>query len=169
MSENSSPKKAANLSLYLQIGFAVLNLAVLGGGATLVYMSTLAWDAPMITEESIRRELASTKSDNEEATLPLIYTMDKFVVNLGGSPKRTIRLEVNLEMLSKEGFEEIMNSDSRAQARDRIVRMLNEQAFSDIEPIQGKLFLKDHIAREVNQILRKGIVKDVFFSDFVVQ
>jgi flagellar FliL protein len=169
MSENSSPKKAANLSLYLQIGFAVLNLAVLGGGATLVYMSTLAWDAPMITEESIRRELAFTKSDNEEATLPLIYTMDKFVVNLGGSPKRTIRLEVNLEMLSKEGFEEIMNSDSRAQARDRIVRMLNEQAFSDIEPIQGKLFLKDHIAREVNQILRKGIVKDVFFSDFVVQ
>jgi flagellar FliL protein len=166
---SSGGKKTANLGLILQIGFAVVNLSVLGGGAALVYMSTLGLHAPKITEETIRRELASLKPQTEEASTPFIYTMEKFVVNLGGDLKRTIRLEVNLEMLSKDGFEEIMNSDSRAQARDRIVRMLNDQSFSNLEPIQGKLFLKDHIAKEVNQILKKGIVKDVYFSDFVVQ
>lgn len=166
---SSSEKKGLNLGLILQIGFTVVNLAVLGGGASLVFMSTLGWNAPKITEETIRREIASLKPQTEEASTPFIYTMEKFVVNLGGEPKRTIRLEVNLEMLSKDGFEEIMNSDSRAQARDRIVRMLNDQNFSNLEPIQGKLFLKDHIAKEVNQILKKGIVKDVYFSDFVVQ
>jgi flagellar FliL protein len=90
-------------------------------------------------------------------------------VNLGGEPKRTIRLEVNLQMLGKDGFEEVMEPENRAKARDKIVRVLNDQVFNDLESIQGKLFLKDKIAMEVNGILHKGVVKDVFFSDFVVQ
>lgn len=163
---NSGGKKLAAI---FQIGFVIVNLAVLGGGAALVFISTIGWEAPKITEESIRRELASVKPQTEEASTPFIYTMEKFVVNLGGEPQRTIRLEINLEMLSKDGFEEIMNTESRAQARDRIVRILNDQDFASLEAIQGKLFLKDHIAKEVNQILKKGIVKDVYFSDFVVQ
>ncbi|MNU01437.1 flagellar basal body-associated protein FliL [compost metagenome] len=62
-----------------------------------------------------------------------------------------------------------MEPENRAKARDQIVRILNDKNFSDLESIQGKLFLKDKIASEVNQLLRKGVVKDVFFSDFVVQ
>ena len=100
---------------------------------------------------------------------PLVYTMDKFTVNLGGEPKRTIRMEVNLQMLGQEGFEEVMEPENRAKARDRIVSILNEKEFSDLESIQGKLFLKDRIAMEVNTLLQRGVVKDVYFSDFVVQ
>ncbi len=62
-----------------------------------------------------------------------------------------------------------MSPDSRAIARDKIVRVLNDKNFNDLESIQGKLFLKDTIAMEVNSILKEGVVKDVFFSDFVVQ
>lgn len=156
-----------NTGMILQIGFAVLNLAVMGVGAYLVYASTIGWQSPSISEEQMDREIASTA--NESDTGPLVYTMDKFTVNLGGEPKRTIRLEVNLQMLGKDGFEEVMEPENRAKARDRIVRLLNEKSFSELESIQGKLFLKDKIAGEVNGILKKGVVKDVFFSDFVVQ
>ena len=95
--------------------------------------------------------------------------MDKFTVNLEGELRRTIRLEVNLQMLGKEGFEEVMEPENRAKARDRILKILNEKGFAELDTIQGKLFLKDRIAEEVNQILKKGIVKEVYFSDFVVQ
>lgn len=166
----ASPKKGVNIKMILQILFAVVNIAVCGGSAALVYMSTMAWENPQITEESLRRELASVnEKGGEESNTPYIYTMDKFIVNLGGEPKRTIRIEINLEMLSKDGFEEVMNVENRAQARDRIVRLLNDQNFASLEPLQGKLFLKDQIVHEVNQVLKKGIVKDVYFSDFVVQ
>ncbi|MNL31404.1 flagellar basal body-associated protein FliL [compost metagenome] len=111
--------------------------------------------------------MASSAEHGEMA--PLIYTMDKFTVNLEGEPKRTIRLEVNLQLLGAEGFEEVMEPENRAKARDQIVRILNDKNFSDLESIQGKLFLKDKIASEVNHLLKKGVVKDVFFSDFVVQ
>lgn len=166
-SAEKAPAKKKDLGLILQIGFAVLNLAVMGGGVYLVYASTIGWDSPRITEEQLSRDLASTGSEVD--TTPMIYTMDKFTVNLGGEPKRTIRVEVNLQMLGKEGFEEVMEPENRAKTRDRIVRLLNEKSFSELDSIQGKLFLKDKIAGEVNSILRRGIVKDVFFSDFVVQ
>ncbi|MFS4460854.1 flagellar basal body-associated FliL family protein [Bdellovibrio sp. HCB2-146] len=164
--EQQAAQKPKNTGAILQAVFAVLNLAVMGVGAYLVYASTIGWHSPKITEEQAQEELASTSS--EEAG-PLVYTMDKFTVNLGGEPKRTIRLEVNLQMLGKNGFEEVMEPENRAKARDKIVRLLNDKSFTELETIQGKLFLKDKIAMEVNSLLHRGIVKDVFFSDFVVQ
>lgn len=164
--QGQAPAKPKNTGMILQIAFAVLNLAVMGGGAYMVYASTMGWESPVITEESAQRDLASTE---ETELAPMVFTMDKFTVNLEGEPKRTIRLEVNLQMLGKDGFEEVMEPENRAKARDKIVRILNEEGFNDLESIQGKLFLKDKIAMEVNGILHKGVVKDVFFSDFVVQ
>ena len=164
--EQQAPQTPKNTGAILQVVFAVLNLSVMGVGAYLVYASTIGWHSPKITEEQAQEEMASTGI--EEAG-PLVYTMDKFTVNLGGEPKRTIRLEVNLQMLGKNGFEEVMEPENRAKARDKIVRLLNDKSFTELETIQGKLFLKDKIAMEVNSLLHRGIVKDVFFSDFVVQ
>jgi len=166
--QNAAPaKKPADKGRILQLAFAVLNLGVMGAGTYMVYASTVGWTSPKITEEQASRDLASV--DETEDHTPMIYTMDSFTVNLGGEPKRTIRLEVNLQMLGKDGFEEVMEPENRAKARDRIVRLLNEKSYSDLDSIQGKLFLKDKIAGEVNQILKRGVVEDVFFSDFVVQ
>ncbi len=164
--KSEGKSKSLNVALIMKVGFIVLNLVVTGGGGYLVYASTIGWEAPTLTEEKLMRGIASI---NEAELSPFIYTMDKFTVNLGGEPKRTIRLEINLEMLGKDGFEEVINTEHRAKARDRIVRLLNDSGFSDLESIQGKLFLKDKIANEVNSILKKGVVKNVFFSDFVVQ
>ena len=159
--------KSNKMGTILTAVFAVVNLAVLGGGAFLVYSSTIGWQSPELTEEMLEKDMASEADDTRYA--PYIFTMDKFTVNLGGEPKRTIRLEVSLQMLGKEGYEEIMSPDSRARTRDKIVRVLNEKTFSELESIQGKLFLKDAIAMEVNSVLKEGVVKDVFFSELVVQ
>ena len=155
--------------MLLQIIFAVINLGVMGYGTFLVYKSTLGWHSPAITEQELEEVHEASLAHGEGEADPFIYTMDKFTVNLGGEPKRSIRLEVNLEMLGQEGFEEIMEPGNRARARDSIVRLLNEKQFADLESIQGKLFLKNKIATEINGLLKEGVVKDVYFSDFVVQ
>lgn len=165
--QEQTSAKPRNTAMIFQVAFAVLNLAVMGAGGYMVYASTMGWESPTMTEEEAGRELASTADEVDLA--PLVYTMDKFTVNLGGEPKRTIRLEVNLQMLGKEGFEEVMEPENRAKARDRIVRLLNDKSYPELDSIQGKLFLKDKIAGEVNGILQRGVVKDVFFTDFVVQ
>lgn len=167
--KEQAPAKPKNTGLILQIVFAVINLAVMGYGSFLVYKSTIGWHAPQITEEELEVQHEASMAAGDANTDPFIYTMDKFTVNLGGEPKRSIRLEVNLEMLGQEGFEEIMEPGNRARARDSIVRLLNEKQFAELESIQGKLFLKNKIATEINGLLKEGVVKDVYFSDFVVQ
>lgn len=176
MAESKDQKPAEGkklpIGLILQILFAVVNLGVTGLGAYWVYSATMGWHAPEITEDQLAAKKAAEEQKQAESgseTGPLVYTMDKFTVNLAGEPKRTIRIEVNLEMLGKEGFEEIINTDNRAKARDSIVRILNDKTFGDLESIQGKLFLKDRIATDVNALLDQGVVKDVYFSEFVVQ
>jgi len=156
-----------------QIAFAAVNVLVVGGGAYLVYASTLGWKAPQIAEQQLAEQHEKEVHEESQQVGPLIYTMDKFTVNLAGDPlrdpKRTIQLEVNLEMLNKEGFEEVINNDNRAKARDKIIQILGNKAYAELDTIQGKLFLKDQIATELNTILDKGVVKDVYFTSFVVQ
>lgn len=162
-----SAGKKVDIKKILTLVFAVVNIGVGGFGLFMTYKGTLGWTNPKITEEELKRSIASETP--VDLIGPFIYTMDKFTVNLGGEPKRTIRLEVNLELLDHEGFEEIINTENRARTRDRIVDLLNSKTFSDVETLQGKLFLKENIAYEINQILPRGSIKDIYFTEFVVQ
>lgn len=167
MAEESSPKesivsKVTKLLLPLAIFF---NVAVLGVGTYLVFANTIGFETPKITEEVEEVELASTLEEMESDVI--LYRMDEFTVNLAGHPRRAIRFEIALEMLDEKGFEEVVQLG--AVARDSIVRILNEKKFQDIEGIQGKLLLKDQIATNLNSFLKEGVVKDILFTEFVVQ
>jgi flagellar FliL protein len=156
---------ALKVKSFLMIGFVVLNLAVTLGGAGLVYMATLGAHETMITEEQEQVHLAQERK-NEEFT-PITFTMEPFTVNLDGLPSRMIQTEITLEMLDEEGFEEVVRLG--AQARDSIVKILNSKNYSDLETIQGKLFLKDEIATQLNVFLKTGVVKEVYFQKCAVQ
>lgn len=162
--EGQAPKKDFG-KLLLPV-FAVLNLAVVGGGAFLVYQSTLGYHSPVEREPAAFEELKKERKDGELAE-SVMFTMPPFTVNLSGTPRRLIRVEMTFEMLDKEGFEEIVRNSPAA--RDSIVRILNRKTFDDVETIQGKLFLKDQIAVALNQSLKNGVVKDIYFSQFLVQ
>ncbi len=167
MAEQKSEKPPKDFSKLLMTLFLAVNVLVMAGGAAAVFLFSMGWEHPKLTEEKLYADLRRVPSSDPEN--PLIYTMDKFTINLDGEPRRTIRFEVNLEMLDDEAFEEVMNIESRAKARDAILRLMNRKSFSELEPLQGKLFLKDEIIKEMNGILEKGVVRNVFFSDFVVQ
>ena len=164
-SDEGQEKKSKLGALLLPI-FAVINLGVVGGGAFLVYKSTVAYHPPTLREPAAADEL---KKERESSGIneAIHYTMPPFTVNLAGSPRRLIRLEMTFEMLDKDGFEEIVRNSPAA--RDTIVRILNRKTFDDIETIQGKLFLKDQIAVALNKSLKAGVVKDIYFGEFLVQ
>jgi flagellar protein FliL len=145
--------------------FVFINLTTMIGGGFIIYSATVGYEPKVITEESAQIELKKRQQDLEAH--PVIYTMEPFAVNLDGIPRRFIRTVVSLEMLDEKGFEEVVTLG--AQSRDAIVRLLNGKNVGDIETIQGKLFLKDQIATALNQQLRAGVVKDVYFSEFVIQ
>lgn len=162
--EGNGEEKKDNSGL-LKLVFLLVNLIVTGGGAALTYFNTLGYQEPIISEYTEEAKLEEMRLYMEEN--PIVYTMEPFTVNLRGRPKKTIRMEMSVEMLSEDGFEELIRMGGKA--RDEIVHILNGKKFSELESIQGKLFLKDQIARRINTYLKRGVVKDIYFSDFVVQ
>lgn len=163
-------RKPLNVKAIMTSALIVVNLTIVGGGVFMAYTATLGYTPPSIKESQLQ-EMRKLASEAMEATPsePLIYTMEKVTVNLTGEPARMVRIEVNVELLNPIGFAEIMESDRRARVRDAVTDLLGRQSFTDIESIQGKLFLKDRIASDLNNILNQGIVKAVYFSEFVVQ
>ena len=158
-----APKK--DVKKLLTFVFMALNLAVLGTGSYLVYMSTLGVKQASLSNEQAERDLASF-----EETLrgdPVLYTMAPFNTNLEGVPRRLVRVELSLEMMDEEGYEEVIGIVP--QARDSIMRILNSKTFADIETVQGKLHLKNQVVADLNASLRKGVVKNVYFNELVVQ
>jgi flagellar FliL protein len=161
--EQQAPKR--DIKKILAMMYVALNLTCMGVGSYLVYAATIGYTSPTATSEQLDRELAAFRATLLEK--PMIYTMETFNTNLNGLPRRLIRVELNLEMLDAEGFEEVINLG--AKGRDTIVRILQGKAYSDLETLQGKLHLKNEIIAQLNEQLTNGVIKNVYFSDFAVQ
>ena len=165
MAEPIDLKPPRDYRKLLGFAFAGVNIAILGAGVFLVYTSTLGVKNSVTTEKEAKVQVE--KFEESLRGDPVLYTMETFSTNLEGVPRRLVRVEVNLEMLDDEGFEEVLNKSP--QARDSITRILNGTSFVDVESVQGKLHLKNQIIGDLNAFLDKGIVKNVYFSEFVVQ
>jgi flagellar FliL protein len=163
--ENQPAEKKRDLGKLLGFVFIGLNLCGLGVGSFLVYSATLGHHEAVLREADAQKELKQFEDSLQAA--PVLYTMKPISTNLDGVPRRLIRMEVSLEMLDKEGFEEVVGLGP--EARDAIVRVINGKSFTDLESVQGKLQLKTQIASALNGFLKSGVVKNVYFSDFVVQ
>jgi flagellar FliL protein len=166
MSDAAAPAKPPkDMKKLMGFAFMGINLLVLGAGAYLVFASTIGVENKKISNEQAERELASFEQSLRGE--PVLYTMAPFNTNLEGLPRRLVRLELSLEMMDEEGYEEVIGIVP--QARDSIMRILNAKTFSDVETVQGKLHLKNQIVADLNSTLKKGVVKNVYFSELVVQ
>lgn len=164
------PKKKIKIKLP---GFAVmlpkilvlLNLIGMGFGGYLAYLGTLGMTMQTINEAKAKELIYNEEIFEGE---PVTYSLESFTVNLGDTDQeRIVQVKVTLELLDEKGFEEVVSMG--AHARDTIVQILNGKQFMELQSIQGKLFLKDEITVALNQQLRQGFIKDVYFSRFVLQ
>ena len=158
-------KEQKDLGKILGLAFVLLDLVVVGVGAFLVYSATLGYEKPSVSNEELNKELIEFQKSLQNK--PILYSMETFNTNLEGIPRRFLRIKVNLEMLDEEGYEEVINLG--AEARDSIIKILNNKQFKELDSVQGKLHLKNQITAQINGFLQRGVVKNVYFSEFVVQ
>lgn len=167
MEEEFEVQKQSKQSLNIKImGFVVINFVIMAVMSLLVYQATIGGQTEVATEEKLTQELEQFKQRLKH-DVNVLYAMETLTTNLKGVPKRTVKVDISLEMMDAEGFEEII--EVNAEARDKVMRILNSVNFKDIETLQNKLELKNHIIAGVNGFLSKGVVKNVYFTGFVVQ
>ena len=165
MAEENNEQKPKKSGKMLGLVFAVVNIAFMAGALFVVYSSTLGNQVHAVHNEQLEKQMEEFYETYEQG--PVMYKMETFNANLYGLPQRMIRMDVTLEMLDAQGFEEVILK--KAKTRDSMIRVMNSMRFDQIESVQGKLKLKNEIIASLNSVLENGVVKNVYFSDFVVQ
>ena len=132
MAEEEKAEKAAPAKPKKEmfgIIFLVLNMVVMSAGLFMIYSATLGVKHPTLSEADLNKELEEFTESLKDT--PVIYSMSTFITNLEGIPRRIIKMELSLEMLDEEGFEEVIENDT--QARNAIIKILNKKELIEID------------------------------------
>lgn len=133
---------------------AVVLLAVLGGGGY------FGWTKFMGKNE----EAHATPKE----TPPVIHSMESFLVNLA-DPGGKRYLKVNMQLLLDNGAAEEEIKARNYAFRDVLLALLSGKAYDDISTPNGKDVLKREVMLRMNRLLTKGQVKEIYFTEFLVQ
>nr|WP_321317563.1 flagellar basal body-associated protein FliL [uncultured Campylobacter sp.] len=111
---------------------------------------------------------APKERSNDFLNVGPIYPLDQFLVNLlSETGSRYLKMTINIELSSELLTPEI--EQKKPLLRDIVIRILSSKTYEDISTTKGKERLKDEIAAKINETLRDGYIKNVFFTDFIVQ
>lgn len=170
--EEVKPQKGGS-NIILIIIIVILIVFLLGGGL-LVYFLMSGNDESSIEQAEQQVAQMSKKGptprerSNDFFNVGPMYPLDQFVVNLlSESGSRYLKMELNLELSSELLTVEI--DQKKPLIRDIIIRTLTSKTYEDVSTAKGKERLKDEIVGKLNEIIRDGYIKNVFFTDFIVQ
>ena len=159
------PKKGNNNLLLI----VILAVAVALGGGFALWKFVLAGDDSQDGDQTKARTGEGVE-DNSAADMLyewIMLPLDPFIVNLfDGEGVRYLKVKIEIQI--KENLREDIKK-MIPQVRNSLIILLSSKKYAEIGSIEGKVRLRQEILYRLHRILGEGKVKDVYFTDFVVQ
>jgi flagellar FliL protein len=97
-----------------------------------------------------------------------MFDMDPFVVNLNeAGGKRYLKSKIEIEFVGDNVRLEMINR--LPQMRDVILLHLSSKTLDEIRSVDGKIELKNALINRINQVLKQGKIRNLYFTQFVIQ
>ena len=171
--DSAAPKKKSKKGLFIAGGLVLVLIAI--GVPLAIFMSKSKVIEPKSTEKvdvdvskddahKLSKDAEEEVQDGEEI-LGAIAPLDPFVVNLKGG--RFIRLQLQLEFVERDVPKRLLQR--AAIVRDAIITLLTTKTADEMLDREGKEKLRKDVKNLVNEAIRKELVKQVYFTQFVVQ
>lgn len=174
MAEEAQGKKGGSLVLIIIIVVLILLLVVGGLLAFLLMggnddaMQAQAMHSQTEQAQTPMSKNAMGKRSSDYINMGPIYPLDQFIVNLlSDSGSRYLKTKVDLELSAESLTSEI--DKKKPLVRDIIVSTLSSKTYEEVSTQKGKNRLKDEIVDRLNEVLADGHIKNIYFTDFVVQ
>lgn len=112
------------------------------------------------------------KDDAEQATPvksagPLV-ALKPFIVNLADEDDNRY-LKVTVELEVKDASVEAACEERAAKIKDVMISLFSSKTFDQIRDIKGKIKLRQEITTRLDEILGTKAIRQVFFTEFIVQ
>jgi len=166
-------EKKPKSNMVLIIVVVLLVVLLIGGGAAaflLLGSHDEAAAAPTTTQQDVKTEKkkSSSKKSTDHLAIGPMYPMAQFVVNLlSESGNRFLKVSIDLELSDPKLQPEM--DHKKSLIRDIIIRTFSSKTFEEISTLKGKDKLKEEVLDKINENLSDGQVKNIYFTDFVVQ
>lgn len=149
--QQTEPKKKSNLK-WIIIAAVILVVVASGAVAGFYFFSKKEGKKPAAPQPAV----------------VAIWPMEAFIINIADTNgERYLKLVIQLEISDASVIPELELLKPRL--RDSILDLLTPKTYKDLMDLAGKQRLREDIAGRVNNILSKGKVTKVYFTDFVVQ
>lgn len=135
-----------------------------GAGAVFFFAPGLVKGLPLLGTKEVPKE----RKEKAHSKQGFIYDLDPFLVNLADTDSsRYLKIRINIE--SGEPKENEGIKERLPRLRDAILSLLSSKTYREIYESEGKKKLKEEIIQRANQSLTGFQVKDVYFTEFVIQ
>jgi flagellar FliL protein len=164
-------KPKGNMVLIIVIVLLVV-LLIGGGAAAFLLLGGSHDEAAAAADSGAHQETKVVKKSTKKSTDHLVvgpmYPMAQFVVNLlSESGNRFLKVSIDLELSDVKLQPEM--DHKKSLIRDIIIRTFSSKTFEEISTLKGKDKLKEEVLDKINENLSDGQVKNIYFTDFVVQ
>ena len=160
--EKKTEKKERGGSLGKMIALMVLTSSLVMGGSFALYYKFLA------PSSKTASPTAEEATGTGPAHIGLILHLDSFVANLSDDAgKRYLKVGVDLEVSNPELETEIQ--EKSPALKDAVLVIISSKSYDDISDARGKALLREEIISRINPFLKKGTIRKVYFSEFVIQ
>lgn len=162
-------KAGGKSKLPLVLGLVVVVLLVaVGFGAYYFGASRATTTAAPAPVDPAAAAAAAAAAEAEAGKLGPLVELKDFIVNiLDEQETRYLKASMTLELTSPETVAEV--EQRMPQVRDAVILMVGSKTFGELSDLQGKLQLRAELGAQINQFLKVGKVKNIYFTDFVVQ
>jgi flagellar FliL protein len=154
----------------LKLPLIIVAVLVVLGVAAMVVLPKLTSSKEKPAEAT--KEAASSEKSGEASVEKqgpsALFPLDPFIINLRDpAGKRYLKIRIELELSNKELEAQI--KERMPQIKDGLLILLSSKSYEDIEPVEGKLRLRQEIVSRINGLLSSGRVQNIYFTEFVVQ
>lgn len=162
--ENEPAPGGGKKKLIIIIAAAVLLLAIAGGGAFFL----LHKKAPPPEEKKDPGKEVPVPDLHQKSEIGPMLEIKEFIVNIiSQDGSHYVKASLTLELSNEAAKEE--TTQRMPQIRDAILLLVGNKTFEELQDLQGKKQLKAEMSSKINAVLKSGKVKNIFFTDFVVQ
>ena len=176
--EESAPKEKKSGNMLMIIIIVVLFLIIIIGGV--VAFLLMGDDEEPMPSSNQKQEKSAPKKNTLSSSsakyndtrqlseIGILYPLDTFTVNLkSDAGRRYLKVTMSLEL---EGEELSLELDAKsAVLRDRIIRILTSKTLEEISSKKGKKKVSQQIMDTLNAMISDGIIKGIYFTEFVIQ
>ncbi len=105
------------------------------------------------------------KDENKDVKATLV-SLEPFVLNLA-EQGRFLKVSMEFE-LTDASFSQLF-TEKTPQIRDAIITLVSSKSVESVSSPEGKFQLKDEVLLRANQALGKDALKNLYYTEFVMQ